>query len=103
MATNFPGDDKYPKSRYADSSKDEGDGEHAFAERIDRWPDDDRLRANGWRIHSRPRTGEDLWEKEGRVVPFSKALLELPPVREMPDEDRPGSGKSKRDKTEGRY
>jgi hypothetical protein len=33
----------------------------AWSDRTDRWPDDARLRAAGWRIARRPANGEAVW------------------------------------------
>lgn len=36
--------------------------------------DDQHLRDHGWKIHSRPRSGEAIWIKKGAKFPQSMAL-----------------------------
>ena len=44
-------------------------------------PRDALLRSFGFRIHSRPKHGEPLWQRGGRVVRESEAVVEM--VREQ--------------------
>ncbi len=38
------------------------------------WPDDMRLRAAGWKIADRPRTGPAWWAKDGQLLTEQEAL-----------------------------
>lgn len=57
------------------------DSRHAFAETRCRYPRDMQLRAAGFVILSRPKTGEDVWLSPwGDELPFSQAVRRLPDV-----------------------
>jgi hypothetical protein len=46
--------------------------------RAPRFPDDDRLRAGGFRVHERRRGREAVWRgDDGRLLPQRAALAEL--------------------------
>ena len=49
--------------------------EHPTAETRDVKPDDQRLRAFGFTIHSRPGNGLNLWERHGDVYTEAEALF----------------------------
>jgi hypothetical protein len=48
--------------------------ENQFRERRVFHPDDERLRACGFKIHARPERGEASWERAGKVLGESAAL-----------------------------
>lgn len=50
------------------------DAGHAFAEVVDRFPDDTRLRKAGFKIAYRPNGKEALWEKDGKLWAHSRVL-----------------------------
>lgn len=47
----------------------------ARREQRDFHPKDRRLRAAGWRIHSRPKHGEPIWVRDGQVLIEHEAWL----------------------------
>lgn len=55
----------------------ETEKERGWQEVRDWHPGDQRLRAAGFKIHARPRRGEPLWTRAGRVWRQSEALLHL--------------------------
>ena len=48
---------------------------HAFKDHTGRFAVDALLRYYGYRIKSRPRAGEAVWEGRGETVPHSQAVL----------------------------
>lgn len=51
---------------------------HAFADRTGRFPFDQLLRDNGFRLVSRPKQGQSQWTRDGRLYTFKRALKQLP-------------------------
>jgi hypothetical protein len=60
--------DKYPPPEDYDTG---GPSRETF----DRYPADRRLRTFGFRIHSRPKDGPPVWDREGRLYSQSEAAL----------------------------
>ena len=46
------------------------------ADRTSRFVTDQQIRVCGYKIHSRPKKGEPIWEKDGLVFPQS-AVIEI--------------------------
>jgi len=53
------------------------DAGHAFAEVVNRFPEDIRLHRAGFKIAHRPNGKEALWEKYGKLWAHSRALESL--------------------------
>lgn len=51
--------------------------DHPSQDTTGRHPLDAALRHVGFRIHSRPKRGEAVWEKGGTLFPESRAVLQL--------------------------
>lgn len=83
-------DEKYPKSKLSASASEQADTTHAFADSTDRFPNDQRLRKYGWKIHARPRGKEALWIKDGVILPFSIVLGRIPSIPLDLDKDCKG-------------
>ena len=60
------------------SCHDEEDG-HPSTDTTLRFSIDQLLRLHGWRIHSRHRDREPVWERHGALVSQADALAALPP------------------------
>lgn len=65
----------YPKPEKNMSKRDDETWGHAWAECLERFPQDDLLRKHGYAIARRPRGGEPVWRApDGEEVPQRKAL-----------------------------
>jgi hypothetical protein len=50
-----------------------GEVRKSTEEKRDRFPNDQRLRRFGFRIHSRPSNGPAVWERNGHIYEWSEA------------------------------
>jgi hypothetical protein len=57
--------------------KKEPEAENTWREKRQLHPNDVKLRFHGFRIHSRPRLGEAIWQKDGALFCESRALESL--------------------------
>lgn len=83
-------DEKYPKSKFGRLASEEVDTTHAFADHTDRFPNDQRLRKYGWKIHARPKGKEALWVRDGEILPFSVVMGRIPSISLDLDKDCKG-------------
>ncbi len=83
-------DEKYTKSKLGASASEQVDTSHSFADHTDRFPNDQRLRKCGWKIHARPKGKEALWSKDGVILPFSIVLGRIPSISLDLDNDCKG-------------
>lgn len=53
------------------------ESDHPSVDRTGRFPVDAQLRKMGFRIRSRPKQGESLWEKEGILIKYTEAIARI--------------------------